>query len=67
MSKPDFTLSINNKKIWTFYNENPHIKFEEINIIFHEFVEKFVQDMSSTLRTTINSQILTSVLNKVLK
>jgi len=61
MSKPDFTLRINNKKIWTFYNENPHIKFEEINIIFHEFVEKFVQDMSSTLRTTINSQILTSV------
>jgi hypothetical protein len=61
MSKQDYTLSINNKKIWTFYNENPHIKFEEINIIFHEFVEKFVEDMSSTLRTTINSQILNSV------
>jgi hypothetical protein len=61
MSKPDYTLSITNKKIWNFYNDNPHIKFEEINIIFHEFVEKFVEDMSSTLRTTINSQILNSV------
>lgn len=60
-AKENYTLTLTNKKIWKFYNENPHISFEEMNIIFHEFVEKFANDISSSLRTTINTEILNSV------
>jgi len=58
---PNYTLTISNKKIWTFYKEHPNIKFEDMCVIFHEFVERFANDLSSSLHTTVNQQILSSV------
>ena len=57
----DYSLTITNKKIWNFYKENPHISFEEMNIVFHEIVEKLIDDMSRTLSSSVNSQILSTI------
>lgn len=57
----DYTLSITNKKIWNFYKENPHISFEDMNIVFHDIIEKLSEDLTRTLTLSVNSQILTTV------
>jgi len=59
MSK--YTLSITNEKLWKFYNENKHISFEAINLIFHEIISKLVENMSATMHSTINGEILSTV------
>jgi len=61
LTTPNYTLTITNKKIWTFYKEHPNIKFEDMCVIFHEFVERFANDLSSSLNTSVNHQILSSV------
>lgn len=59
MSK--YTLSITNEKLWNFYNENQHISFEAVNLIFHEIISNLVENMSSTMNSTINGEILSTV------
>jgi hypothetical protein len=56
-----YTLSITNERLWKFYDENKHISFEAINIIFHEVIAKLVENMSATMQSTINSEILACV------
>jgi len=57
----NFTLSITNEKLWKFYNENQHISFEAVNLIFHEIISKLVENMSATMQSTINGEILSTV------
>jgi len=52
---------ITNKRVWEFYNNNPHINLEAMNLIFLDLIEKVNSDMTSTLTNTINSEILSSV------
>lgn len=57
----NYTLCITNEKLWKFYNENQHINFEAINLIFHEIISKLVENMSATMHSTINGEILSTV------
>jgi hypothetical protein len=57
------TCSITNKKIIDFYNQNPSINFEAVNLIFVDLFEKLLGDMNSAMNSTINSQILSTVGN----
>ena len=54
-------LQISNKKILQFYEQNPHLDIEAINLIFIDLFEKLFTDMNQTMNQTINSQILSSV------
>lgn len=56
-----YASTITNKRIWEFYNSNPHINLEAMNLIFLDLIEKINSDMTSTLTNTINSEILSSV------
>jgi len=56
-----YTTTITNKRIWDFYNSNPHINVEAINLVLLDLIEKINSDMTSTLTNTINSEILSSV------
>jgi hypothetical protein len=56
-----YTLSITNEKLWKFYNENQHISFEAVNLIFHDIISKLVENMSATMQSTINGEILSTV------
>jgi hypothetical protein len=54
-------IIVKNKRLLTFYTENPLINFEAVNILFLDLIEKLTLDMTSTMTSTINSQILSSV------
>ena len=60
-SNKDFKLTISNKRIWDFYNNNKNINFEAVNLIFLDLIEKINNDMSSTMSSAINNEILSHV------
>ena len=60
-STKDYKLSISNKRIWDFYNSNKNINFEAVNLIFLDLIEKINNDMSNTITSTINNEILSHV------
>lgn len=55
------TTIVKNKKIIDFYNKNPNIHFEAVNLIFIDLFQKLLGDMNETMNATINSQILSTV------
>lgn len=57
----EYNISIANRRIWEFYDRNPHINIEAINLVLLDLLEKINGDMSATLTNTINNEILTSV------
>jgi len=61
MSLEDYKLSITNKRIWDFYNNNKSINFEAVNLVFLDLIEKINTDMSSTMSSAINNEILSCV------
>ena len=61
MSKEDYKLTITNKRIWDFYNNNKNINIEAVNLIFLDLIEKINNDMSSTMSSAINNEILSYV------
>lgn len=56
-----------NHRICRFYEENPSINFEAVNLIFIDLFEKLLSDINSTMNVTINSQILSNVTENSLK
>lgn len=54
-------LETSNRKICKFYSDNPSIDFEAVNIIFIDLFERLLTDMSSTMNSTIHSEILSNV------
>lgn len=57
----EYQLSITNKRIWDFYNNNTNINFEAVNLVFLDLIEKINNDMSSTMSSAINNEILSHV------
>ena len=55
------SLEVSNKRIIKFYNENPAINFEAVNIIFIDLFEKLLFDANSTMATTLQSQMLSAI------
>jgi len=56
-------IIVKNKRIVSFYSDNPAINFEAVNLIFVDLFERLLGDMNSTMNATINSQILSTVDN----
>ena len=52
----DCTLSLNNKKVFDFYNTNKNVNFETANILLVEFMETIFN--KTTNDVNINSQLL---------
>lgn len=46
-----YTITINNEKIWKFYNEHPSLDFENTNIVFVDIMTKILHDSSSSITT----------------
>jgi hypothetical protein len=53
-----YALTINNEKLWKFYNENPSLNFETTNLLFMDVLSKFLQDANSSLNTNITTQLV---------
>ena len=57
----DFTLSVSNKRLHDFYQNNPTLNFEAMNLLLLDFMEQMNQDLTKTLQSTIQSEILQTV------
>jgi len=56
-----YTLSLQNKSLWEFYNKNKHLDFEIMNILFVDFIKKISQNLSSSMTTIIQNELLISI------
>lgn len=54
-------LTVTNKRILNFYESNPNLDFETVNLVFIDLFSKLFNDMSVTMNNSINKQILNSV------
>ena len=54
-------IEVTNEKICNFYENNPSIDFEAVNLIFIDLFDKLLQDMNNTMNVSINSQILSNI------
>jgi hypothetical protein len=57
-SEDEYEIVINNKDIWSFYNENPNINIEKANLLLIRFMQSIFNNMSNDLNGNINSQLL---------
>jgi len=54
----DYTMSVCNKKIHTFYRNHTLIDFEQSNLLLIDFLDTMFNNITSDLDTNINSQLL---------
>lgn len=54
-------LEISNQRICSFYEANPNISFEDINLLFLDLFEKLMFDAKQTISSSIQSQMLCSL------
>ncbi|MBJ7489231.1 MAG: hypothetical protein JHC45_01940, partial [Candidatus Fonsibacter sp.] len=57
----EYIVSVNNKRVYDFYDRNKGISFEAVNLIFLDLIEKINTDMTSAMQNTICGEILSSV------
>lgn len=56
-------IVVKNERIIKFYNDNPSLSFEGLNLIFIDLLEKLLDEKNSSMNSAINSQILSVVEN----
>lgn len=54
----DYTIAVQNKDIWEFYNSHPNMNFEEMNLIMIDILEQIFEKTNPSLNTNIASQLL---------
>ena len=59
-----YTLSVANKKIYNFYNENPNLNFEAMNLLLIDILSKLGENMDSAMKSTIQGEILSNIQNQ---
>jgi hypothetical protein len=57
----NYITTINNKRIYDFYNANPNISIETINLIVLDLIEEINTDMSKVFNNTKLGEILENV------
>ena len=54
----DYTIAVSNQKIYEFYNKNPNVDFENVNLLLIDFMDSIFNNMTNDLNSNINSQLL---------
>jgi len=54
-------IVITNERICRFYQQNPAIHCESVNLIFIDLFDKLLSDMNATMNVSINSEILSNM------
>jgi len=52
-----FTISMNNEKIFTFYNKHKHFNIEKINLFMIDLLENISEGDTSSLQTSLYNEI----------
>ena len=56
-----YITTINNKRIFDYYNNNKNIDIESMNIILLDFIEQLGNDMTKVLSNSMFGEILNNV------
>ena len=59
--KNEFALTINNRDVWVFFNENKEISFESACLILVDILSITVKNTEATVTNTVTNQILTNL------
>lgn len=59
----NFTLSVNNEKIWNFYKKNSGLTFESANLLFVDFMNKIISHDNASLTTSLAEQLIQNMKN----
>ena len=54
----NYTIAVTNKRISEFYNNNPNVDFENVNLLLIDFMESIFNNMTNDLNSNINYQLL---------
>lgn len=54
----DYSLTINNKKVFEFYNERKNLNFETMNVIFVDILENLLKNSNPSIDTNVAASIL---------
>ena len=61
MDKTNFVIKFSNKRIFDYYNANPNINIESMNLILLDFMEQLGNDMTKIISNTVFGEILNNV------
>jgi len=56
-----YQLTVDNKKIYDFYQEHSNLDFEEMNMLFIDILGKIMECSNPSLNTSVASQIVDSI------
>lgn len=59
--KSKHVVKINNKRIFDYYNANPNVSIESMNLLLLDFMEQIGNDMTRLLNNNATGEILNSV------
>lgn len=54
-------ITISNKRIYEYYQKNPSIQIETMNLILLDFMEQLSTDMTALLQSTFQGQLMTEM------
>lgn len=57
----DFTVQINNRRVYEFYTKNPNINIETMNLLLLDFINQIGTDMTKVMSNTLFGEILSNV------
>ena len=60
-NKTNHVVKINNKRIFDYYNANPNVNIESMNLVLLDFMEQIGNDMTRLLNNNATGEILNSV------
>ena len=59
----NYSMNIDNKKVFDFYKENPTINFEDMNIMLVDILNKIVGEISPSMDSTFAFSIINEMKN----
>ncbi len=54
----EYTVTMNDKQIYTFYKDNPHLKPETLHKIMLSFIENITDDMTKFMQSSFQTQVM---------
>jgi hypothetical protein len=60
-------IETSNKKICSFYEANPHINFDAVNLIFIDIFDKLLHEKDKTFQSTLQTQIMNGITDNAAK
>ena len=54
----DYSLTLNNKKVFEFYNEHKNLNFENMNILFVDILDNLLRNTNPSLDTNVAAALL---------